>query len=150
MKSAAEGPAKALSLFVVVLKLGGAIPEAWPGLNNGITGELERTRDDEGVVSKDEQAIPLDDRPDRSVFEEDGGVSLSSIKDDRAAALDAGFIRLNCSGVLVLGADGSGGSSFAILLDALALVDLGVLSRRFVDVSIDRRLLGASGRILAI
>lgn len=150
MKSAAEGPAKALSLFVVVLKLGGAILEAWPGLNNGITGELERTRDDEGVVSKDEQAIPLDDRPDRSVFEEDGGVSLSSIKDDRAAALDAGFIRLNCSGVLVLGADGSGGSSFAILLDALALVDLGVLSRRFVDVSIDRRLLGASGRILAI
>ena len=81
MKSAAEGPAKALSLFVVVLKLGGAILEAWPGLN-GITGELERTRDDEGVVSKDEQAILLDDRPDRSVFEEDGGVSLSSIKDD--------------------------------------------------------------------
>lgn len=117
-----------------------------------ITGELERTRDDEGVVSKDEQAIPLDDRPDRSVFEEDGGVSLSSIKNDRAAALDAGFIRLNCSGVLVLGADGSpcGGSSFVILLDALAPVDLGVLSRRFVDVSIDRRLLGASGRILAI
>ena len=60
MKSAAEGAAKALSLFVVVLKLGSAILEAWPGLN-GITGELERTRDDEGVVSKDEQAIPLDD-----------------------------------------------------------------------------------------
>ena len=84
------------------------------------------------------------------MFEEDGGVSLSSIKDDRAAALDAGFIRLNCSGVLMLGADGSGGSSFAILLDALALVDLGILLRQFVNVSIDRRLLGASGRILAI